>query len=81
MDKGIWSVTHKIGHAALKDGRFGGILFPPYPATSLINIKGKSNLAIFMDPDSPGMADPLHESAAIEVIDKGDVLAKLGLIF
>jgi RES domain-containing protein len=81
MDKGIWSVTHKVGKAALAAGCFDGILYPPYPATSPIKIRGKHNIALFMDPHAPQMAKPLHASVKLEVIDNGGVLKTLGLIF
>jgi hypothetical protein len=81
MDSGIWSVTHNVGKAALDSGCFDGILYPPYPATSLIKIRGKHNIALFMDPDSPQMAKPLHASVTLDVVDNGDILKKLGLIF
>lgn len=81
MDKGIWSVTHKVGKTALDAGCFDGILYPPYPATSLIKLRGKHNIALFKDLHAPQMAKPLHTSVTLEVIDNGDVLKKLGLIF
>ncbi len=81
MQKGVWSVTHKIGKAAMDAGCFDGILFPPYPATSLIKIRGKTNIAIFMDPKAPRMAAPLHSSVRLKVIDDGGFLKKNGLLF
>lgn len=81
MGKGIWATTHEIGRLALSDDRFDGILYPPYPVTVLIKLRGKNNLAVFMDPDSTAMASPRNNAVRLEVIDKGNILKDLGLIF
>ena len=79
MKAGTWCATHQIGKLATTDGRFDGILYPPYPWTRILRRRGKQNLAIFMDPQSPGMAEPLNSGVTLRVEDHCDVLAKLGL--
>ena len=79
MDRGVWSQTHNVGRLALEDGRFGGILYTPYPSTRLLGMKEKQNVAVFMDPASPAMSLPLHESVELEVEDRRGVLEKLGI--
>jgi len=81
MERGIWATTHKIGRLVLDDDRFDGILFPPYPVTSAIKLKGKHCLAIFMDPQSEAMSKPKGRTINIEVIDTDDFLKNLELIF
>ncbi len=79
MKAGIWAATHHIGKLAVDDGRFDGILYPPYPWRKLLSKWGKCNLAVFMDPASPAMATPLHPSVSLRVQDPQGVLAMLGL--
>lgn len=81
MEKGIESPTHEIGQLAFLDGRFDGILFPPYPASVLIRVRGKNNLAIFMDSKSVCMSKPKNSNTVLNVCDKGRILKKLGLVF
>jgi RES domain-containing protein len=79
MKRGRKSVTHHIGALALKDRRFDGILYPPYPSEHLLGIVGKQNVAVFMDADSEAMAQPLGSSVVLDVVDSGHVLKTLGL--
>ena len=79
--KDLWTPTHKIGRLALDDNRFDGILYPPYPATAMMKVRGKHCLAIFMDPKSEAMSKPNSNTVKIEVVDTGDILKSLGLIF
>ena len=81
MLRGIWATTHKIGRLALADNRFDGILYPPYPATALMNVQGKHCLAMFMDPNSEAMSKPNSNTIKIEVVDTGNILRSLGLVF
>ena len=81
MEKGIISPTHEIGELAFNNSRFDGILYPPYPTSSIIKLRGKSNLAIFMDRNSVSMSKPKNGKTVINVCDKGDVLKKLGLVY
>ncbi|GBE04315.1 hypothetical protein BMS3Abin09_01248 [bacterium BMS3Abin09] len=81
MKRGVYATTHKIGRLALEDDRFDGILFPPYPVTSMIKLKGKHCLAIYMDPKSEAMAKPNGRTINIEVVDTDDFLKNLGLVF
>jgi hypothetical protein len=77
MAKDVWAATHHIGRLAVEDGRFDGILYPPYPATELLDLEGKQNVAIFMDPSSLDMSRPLRGSVVLEVVDEGGVLGRL----
>lgn len=79
MARDIWAATHHIGRLAVEDGRFDGILYPPYPATELLDLEGKQNVAIFMEPNAPDMSRPLHDSVVLEVVDEGGVLGRLGI--
>lgn len=79
MKAGKWAATHHIGKLAIDDGRFDGILYPPYPWRKLLRKKGKCNLAVFMDAASPRMARPLNRGVKLYVQDPHDVLKKLGL--
>ena len=81
MTNGIWAATHHLGQLALADGRFDGLLYPPYPATELLDLEGKQNVAIFMDENAPAMSRPLRPSTVLKVVDSGGILARLGLLF
>jgi RES domain-containing protein len=81
MDRGEWLPTHVIGQLAAQDGRFAGILYPPYPIEALGGIPDKQNVALFMDPSAPAMARPQHGSVTLEVEDPGGILAALDLIY
>ncbi len=80
-ERGIWATTHKIGSLAIDDDRFDGILYPPYPVTSMIKLRGKHCLAVFMDPKSEAMSKPNGKTIKIEVVDGDDFLRNLGLVF
>lgn len=80
MSAGRWAVTHHLGKLILGDGRFGGILYPSYPAYS-IGLKQKVCLAIFMDKHATEMAIPKDPSTRLQVIDSFDFLNSAGLIF
>ena len=81
MEKGLESPAHAIGALAFKDVRFDGILFPPYPTSVLIRLRGKNNLAIFMNSKSINMAEPRNRQTVLKVCDDGRILKKMGLIF
>jgi len=80
MKAGIWSATHYIGRWALQDGRFDGIVYPPYPWRRILDKPGKHNMAVFMDPSSPAMSRPRNPDVELSVRDPHEVLTKLGLV-
>ena len=80
MEKDIWSKTHLVGQAAFEDGRFDGILYPPYPATMIARIRGKQNLAVFMNPSSPAMSRPRRPGLVLEVVDPDNAIGRLGFV-
>ncbi len=79
MDRGIPSVTHQIGQIALNDGRFGGILYPSFPAREFLKMGKKVCLAVFMDKAHVAMAKPSCPGTLLKVVDDGDVLSSMGL--
>lgn len=81
MKAGVRAATHHLGRLAVDDGRFDGILYPPFPWRRLLQKQGKRNLAVFMDPMSPAMARALHRGVALRVQDPHGVLPALGLKF
>jgi len=79
MDSGIRAVTHDLGQLVLENGRFGGILFPSFPARRFLKMKQKECLAVFMDVNHPAMAVPRGPATRLEVVDAGGILGSLGL--
>lgn len=79
MDKGTWSATHHLGKLALEGDRFDGILYPAQPPDELLELPGKQNVALFMDPSVATMSRPLHASVKLEVVDPAGLLKRLGL--
>lgn len=79
MDNDVMAITHIIGEATLKDNRFDGILYRPYPMTLYGISHNYRNCAIFMDKKSKYMSKPKNKSVILKVIDNDNVLKKFGI--
>jgi len=81
METGKWAITHHLGKIVLDNGKFGGILYPSYPAYRFLKLRDKVCLAIFMNKNTPAMSTPKKPDTILNVIDKGGILKKIGLVF
>jgi len=80
MKKRSRSITHHLGALAWNDDRFGGILYPSYPAFARKKTSKKTCIALFMDVTSEGMATPRAPTRLV-VVDAHGILMKAGFRF